>query len=439
MWSFFQTESISIREETMKSTITVAPGQFGLVILTAGVALLLSILLLAASASQPGLASSGASPTTTVDPSTHVITVGFAGDLNSWGLPQLYAVQLAISQTNAAGGVLLGGVPYHVALAVADDQGDSNIAVTAAEKLVAAGAVAVVGHTHSACSIAAQPTYQIFGVSMVSASSTKTQLTQLGYTTTFRTAPTDATPPRLLAEYFTNRLGLKKSAIVDMNTWPSSLPGDVYSETFTSLGGEITSRVTLTSNLAFTATLNAIKLGNPDVIFFGGDDPSLAGQFSQIAFSRGMTTILIGWNSSINDEAALATYTTAAGAQAAEGDYAAMEYVRLEDMTGWPRFLSDYLAAGYSEPAYDSGTFSAYAYDATNIILDAVRRAGSADKNLIRQQIAATKNYKGVVGLYQGFNAHGDVIPQWSFLEYNHNGLWTIVPPARLFLPALFR
>jgi branched-chain amino acid transport system substrate-binding protein len=427
----------------MKSTITVNIRRFGLVFVTLSAALILSILLLAASAVQPGLAGSYTPPTGAPvgapDPSTHVITVGFAGDLNSWGLPQLYAVQLAISQTNANGGVLLGGVPYHVALAVADDQGDQSIAITAAEKLVAAGAVAVVGHAFSGCSLAAQPTYQTAGVSLVSASSTRAQLTQLGYTTTFRTVTSDAAPPNLLAQYFANWLGLKKSAIVDMNTWPWSLPGDVYSKTFTTLGGAITSRVTLTSSLAFTSTLDLIKLENPDVIFFSGSDPSLGGQFSQIAFSRGMTNTPIAWNSGTNDMTDLAAYTSAAGAQGVEGDYATMQYVRLEDMPGWRRFLADYLAAGNPEPAYDTGTFSAYAYDAANIILDAIHRAGSADKNLIRQQIAATQNFKGVVGFYQGFDSHGDVIPQWSFVEYNHNGYWRVVQPSRLFLPAVFR
>jgi branched-chain amino acid transport system substrate-binding protein len=425
----------------MKSTITANIRRFGLVLFSLAAALILCMLWLAASAAQPGMANPSTSAIIAPDPSTPVITVGFAGTLSGygseWGLPQLYAVELAISQTNALGGVLLGGVPYHIVLAVADDQGDANISVTAAQKLVAAGAVAVVGHTFSGSSYYAQPTYQTAGVSMVSASSTMPQLTLRGYNTTFRTVNSDASPQTLLAEYFASRMGFKKSAIVDMTGWAT--PGDVYSKTFTSLGGAITSRVTISSSLEFTATLDAIKLENPDVIYFSSHDASIAGQFSQVAYSRGITTIPIGWNSATNDVAVLTAYTAAAGAQAAEGDYTAMEYIRLEDMPDWSRFLSEYLAAGFPQPSYDMGAFSAYAYDAANIILDAIQRAGSTDKDLIRQQIAATQNYKGVVGFYQGFDSHGDVIPQWSFIEYNHNGLWSVVQPARLFLPVLFR
>jgi branched-chain amino acid transport system substrate-binding protein len=426
----------------LQSIITVTSRRFGLVLLTLSTALLLSILLLATSAAQPGLASPSTSAIGAPDPSTHVITVGFAGTLSGfgseWGLPQLHAVQLAISQTNALGGVLLGGVPYHVVLAVADDQGDGNIAVTAAQKLVAAGAVAVVGHTFSGSSLSAQSTYQTAGVSLVSASSTNPQVTQMGYTTTFRTVNNDDAPQALLAEYFAKKLGFKKSAIVETG-WDWSGPADVYSKTFTSLGGAITSRVTLNNSLEFTATLDAIKLENPDVIYFGSNVASTAGQFSQIAFSRGMTTIPIGWNSATNNVAILADYSGAAGAQAVEGDYTAMEFVRLEDMPGWSRFLADYLSAGYPASSYDQATFSPYAYDAANIILDAIHRAGSVDKNAVRQQIAATQNFKGIVGYYQGFDSHGDVIPQWSFVEYNHNGLWSTVQPARLFLPVVFR
>ncbi|HEY2122289.1 MAG TPA: ABC transporter substrate-binding protein, partial [Chthoniobacterales bacterium] len=42
--------------------------------------------------------------------------------------------------------------------------------------------------------------------------------------------------------------------------------------------------------------------------------------------------------------------------------------------------------------------FAALGYDAANVLLDAIRRAGSSDPPAIRAALAATKEYPGVSG-----------------------------------------
>jgi branched-chain amino acid transport system substrate-binding protein len=372
-----------------------------------------------------------------------VITIGFAGILSGpndvWGLPQLHAVQLAISQTNAAGGILLGGVPYTITIAVADDEGDAGKAITAANKLVDAGAVAVIGHTFSGLSLAAQPVYAAAGIPMMTASSSNPLLTQGVYTNTFRTTETDAAYSRLLADYFGNWLHIQKSSIVDTNGY--LMPGDNYSQVFAVSGRSITGRHAVSSSGDFTDTLQAIKLENTGAIanLFTGSTPSEYGLFSKIAYNLGMQTLPIGWSTGTNYETVLAEYSSAAGLAAAEGDYAVMASVRLSDMPGWSKFRADMIAAGYPDPDNFVPQYTAYAYDAANIIIDAIVRAGSTDPQAIRDQIAATKNFKGVVGTFQGFDTHGDVIPQWAFLEYYHNGAWTILHPTKIYLPLATR
>jgi ABC-type branched-subunit amino acid transport system substrate-binding protein len=108
-------------------------------------------------------------------------------------------------------------------------------------------------------------------------------------------------------------------------------------------------------------------------------------------------------------------------------------------MPGWSEFRADMIAAGYPDPANFAPQYTAYAYDAANIIIGAIGQAGSTDPQAIRAQIAATKNFKGVVGTYQGFDMHGDVTQQWSFLEYYHNGSWTILHPTKIYLPNAMR
>jgi len=234
-------------------------------------------------------------------------------------------------------------------------------------------------------------------------------------------------------------LGLSRTAIVETTWWP--VPGDYYSNTFTALGGTITSRHKIASTSEFTATLQAIRAENPEVIVNFYTEPNWAvagGQFSKIAHDLGMTGVPIGWNSDTNDESALATYASVAGL-AAEGDYAAMKGVRLQDMPGWADCLAAYQAAHFPHEPDDPGPFGPYAYDAARIIIAAIERAQSADPAAIRNQIAATRDFQGVVGTYRGFDTHGDVIPQWSWLERYRNGQWLMTETRRVYLPLVLR
>jgi branched-chain amino acid transport system substrate-binding protein len=353
-----------------------------------------------------------------------VITIGTAseltGPLHDCGWQQVNAVQLAISQTNAAGGINIGGASYTVTLAIADDAGDATQAITAANELLAAGSVAVVGHTGSPASMVAASIYYTAGVAMVSPSSTNPQLTQQGYTTTFRTTPHDGSAAIRLAEYFIS-LDLKRTAILlrhDNLEWMiwSDAVGNMYQSAYTGLGGTVVSSRTITATTDITPALTAIQTENVDVILVtdGGD---VAGNVSRVAYSMGMTPTISCLG--IYDDY-ISTY---AGVQAAEGDYGAMGGRRTSNMPGYAAFESAYLAANFpNEP--NPGYFSPASYDAANIIMDAIRRANTTDTLAIRDEIAATTNYAGVVGTYQGFDANGDVVPQWARIEVVENSEW---------------
>ena len=69
-----------------------------------------------------------------------------------------------------------------------------------------------------------------------------------------------------------------------------------------------------------------------------------------------MTNIIIGWSPFSDDEALLTTYADAAGA-AAENDYAAMEWRRIQDMPGWTTFLAAYQAANFPNVPDDPGMY----------------------------------------------------------------------------------
>jgi branched-chain amino acid transport system substrate-binding protein len=365
-----------------------------------------------------------------------VITIGVASAMTvfpdlAWR--QINAVQLAVDQVNDAGGIDIGGTTYTVSLVTAESGCDSTQAVNAANTLISAGAVAVVGHSCSGASIAAQPIYNMAGVTMITPSSTSPLLTEQGYTTTFRTISRHDSAAKLMATYFHGWLGLNEIALVEWDAvWLMDIT-DAFSNTFTSLGGTITSRHTVSSTEDYTSTLTSIQPENPEAIFYVDIDPNNAGLFSSIADNLGMN--IIGWNSDGSDPDA---YVASAGA-GAEDDYNGISWRRAEDMPGYEDLNTAYQEAGFPNYGDEVQIWGAFAYDAANIIMAAIDHADSTDPANIREEIAATNNYQGVVGTYEGFDAKGDVIPQWASLEYYKNGQWTILHPSKIFLPTTIK
>lgn len=375
--------------------------------------------------------------TTAASTNDPVITIGVGAALSAvpdLGWPQVNAVQLAVDQINAAGGINIAGTVYTLSLAVADDGCNAAQGITAANTLLNAGAVAVVGYTCSNASNAAQPIHAAAGVPMISPSSTSIGLTGQGYTTTFRTISRDDSPPILLTTYLRDWRNLEKAAIVELDGFWGNWATDVISTTFTSLGGTITSRRTVASTAGFAAALTAIQAEDPDVIFYADADANNAGLLSSVAYHLGITDTIIAWSTFSEDEAVLAGYAAQAGV-AAEGDHAAMSYRRTQDMPGYTAFNTAYQAAGFANFGDEATATGAFAYDAAHIIIAAIRRAQSTNPSDIRDAIAGTVNYPGVVGTYQGFDGQGDVIPQWAWLEQYADGQWTILHPNKVFLP----
>ena len=364
---------------------------------------------------------------------SQTITIGMAADLtgpvNAIGWQEANAVKLAVDQTNAAGGIEVGGVGYTLTLVVADSACNPGQAVVAANTLLNAGVVAVVGHSCSSASMAAQSLYYAAGVPMISPSASAINLTEQGYNTTFRVVAKDNAQAILLATYFRQWLGIDAVALVAGSGYEWSTAA--FSSTFTSLGGAITSQRSVTSTDEYTATLTSILSENPDLVFFAELDGANAGFFSKIADSLGLD--VIGWDTIFGDDVALGNYATAAG-EAAEGDYAGLNGRLTDDMPGYADFNAAYQAAGYTHSGDEAGMYGAYAYDAVKIILAAIIEADSVNPTDIRDLIAATASYTGVVGNYTGFDANGDVIPQWAFIKRYQNDQWITLAPSWVFL-----
>lgn len=377
-------------------------------------------------------------------PAVASLTIGVGAALSgpsaNLGWRQANSVQLLVDQVNTAGGLKFGGKTYTLSLATADSQCDSTQAIAAANSLVAAGAVAVIGHTCSAESLAAQPIYNAAGIPMISPSSTIPDVTEQGFNTTFRVISRDDRPPALLARQM-RRLDIRRAAIVDLQG-VDPLANDVLEAEFTSYGGVVVDRLTADTTNNFAGVLAAIQNNPPSeraqVIFYSDPNGTRAGLLSRIAYDLGMRNLPIAWCTFDLNRGVLSNYLSEAG-NAAAGDYACFYYRSAAYMPGYADFNADYEAAGFPNYGGEATAYGAFAYDAAGIVVDAILRAKSIEPDKIRQAIAATPGYQGVVGAYQGFDAKGDVIPQWAWVETRKNNQWILFDLEETFLPSIRR
>jgi len=166
------------------------------------------------------------------------------------------------------------------------------------------------------------------------------------------------------------------------------------------------------------------------------EDGDTAGMLSKVAYNLEMDDVVIAWTTFAINPSVLEVYTATAGI-AAEGDIASLSYRFSGNMPGYEDFNSQYTAEGFPNFGDEAQEWGAFAYDAAQIIIAAIDRADSANPSEIRDQIAATMNYRGVVGTYEGFDSQGDVIPQWAWLQRYQDGEWKVIWSGKIFLPIM--
>ena len=122
--------------------------------------------------------------------------------------------EMAVADINVKGGVL----GQQIKLITEDDFCDADQAVAVAQKLLADGAVFVVGHYCSSASIPASKVYHAGGVLQISPGSTNPALTEQGRDNVFRVIGRDDTQGVAAGNYLAEHWSNKKIAILHDGT-----------------------------------------------------------------------------------------------------------------------------------------------------------------------------------------------------------------------------
>lgn len=321
--------------------------------------------------------------------------------------------QLAIEEINAAG-LTLGGKPLRLQLISEDDQADPRTATIIAQKLVDGGVAGVIGHLNSGATIPASKIYHDAGIPQISPSATAIAYTTQGFKTAFRVMTNDEQQGRVLGQYAVTNLGARQIAIIDDRTaYGQGLAGEFEKAARVAGADIVAHEYTSDRSTDFLAILTSIKARNPQLLFYGGMDAQ-AGPMAKQMKQLGLNVQLLG-----GDGVETAEFLKLAGADA-EGVVASSPGLPLESMPGGMAFKEKFTAR-YGQIQ----TYAPYAYDAVYVMVEAMRRADSAEPGKYLVELPRT-DYQGVTG-HLRFDAKGDVAGGSVTLYQAKNGAWQVL------------
>lgn len=304
------------------------------------------------------------------------------------------AVEIAIDDR---GGTLLD---HDILLTGEDSLCSAEGGQTAATKLAADPTIlGVIGSNCSSAATAAMPTISGAGLVMLSPSNTAPALTlegetyQPGY---FRICHTDLFQGSVAAEFAYNELGATTAATIHDGSPYADQLQQVFAGRFQELGGTVTFQGAVNvGDTDMRTVLTSVAADSPDVLYypiFEPEGPFITAQSSEIAGLE--ETVLMGADGLLSD-----SFPENAGPNVV-GMYLSGPYV-----SGAPydEFLAKWEAKFGGVPP--SG-FHAFAYDGTNILLDAIEQVAIVDddgtlhvgRQALRDAIAGVTDYTGLTG-----------------------------------------
>jgi branched-chain amino acid transport system substrate-binding protein len=318
------------------------------------------------------------------------------GELKPWGEDSVKGAQLAVEEFNAAGGV--NG--KKVNLIIGDSASKPEVGKSAAEKLISTDKViGILGETASGITEQMGQVATEKGIPLIAVGATRTDLTQ-GKPNMFRVCYTDAFQGPVMAKFAYEQLKLRNVAVItDKKTPYSTGLSDSFKAFFTKLGGKIVGEEFYEGGQTqFQSQLTNVKAKNPDGLFMSGYFNE-TGPLARQAKEAGLNVKMLGGDGWDSKE----ILTT--GGDAILGSFFCNHYNNKEDRPEVKAFLDKWNKKYGSPPAT---TMGALGYDATALMLDALKRAKSPDSKDLQDAIEDTVGYKGVSGVITLKGKHGN-------------------------------
>jgi branched-chain amino acid transport system substrate-binding protein len=317
-------------------------------------------------------------------------------------------IRLALEEVNAKGDV-------HIDLKVEDSSGKQEQALAAAQKLINSDkVVAIIGPTLSNEMFAAGPEANASGVPIMGTSTTAKGIPQIGKFV-FRNSMPEAQAIPASVGQAVKKYNIKKVALLYGND-------DAFTKSGFDTMKEVAEKLKLTivtvqefqkGQADYKAQLTKIASLKPDAVFCSALYNE-GGVILAQARKMGLKVPFVGGNGFNSPQ------VIEIAKEAAEGLIVATPWFGEKNDPKVKAFVAKYEKTYGKKP----DQFAAQAYDAFHIMTNALKAAGSADRAKLRDALAATRNFQGVVGKFS-FDADRDVVMTPSVLIVN-GGKFTI-------------
>ena len=334
-------------------------------------------------------------------------STGLTGPIPDPGLDIAQAAELAVDDLNAAGGF----EGHDFELVTEDGACDGDAATIVGNKFAAdPSIVAIQGGMCTGETLALVPILSAARIPFVSASSTNPAVTSEECDVCNRVALSDKLQADVDADYIYNVLGVRTIALMHDNSDYGLGLAELMQDSFNAEGGSIVDfQGVQVGDTDFRAVLTLIAASQPELIFFGG-----------YSTEAGLITIQmdeVGLGDAIffsDDGTYTAQYLDTADV-AAEGAYAS--FVSGDEVAeANAAFDAKYLEK-YGVAPDDLGPFHGQAYDAVNMIAEAIMSVAVTDdagegyliieREAVVTAVRSTKGLQGLMG-YMVCSAIGD-------------------------------
>ena len=370
------------------------------------------------------------------------VRIGFLGPIakqadQAFGLRMLHGAQLAIDEANTRGGY--GGKPFR--LMVHDDYSNWQYGAEGGEERPTGAAIWGAPLDEAVKMIYGEKDWAIFG--SISSESTH-MILRLALKAEFpivNSASTDPTVPETyipwyftdlqddrvqsytLARHIFTESGLKRAALLRVNNRYGRMAAEKFRNAATRLGHPLViEQKYRPGDTDFTRELRILRDSRVDAIAIWGDEAETAAILRQMR-ALGMKQRVFGSYRTLGDD------LLAEAGPAAEGFEAVFPYDPTRSDPRWVSFQQRYQARFSEKPEQ----FAALAYDAMNILLQSICRAG-LNRARIQDALDQVYRYNGVTGPMVFDPNNKNVSPM--YLGTVHDGVITyrvatMDPPAQ--------
>ncbi|MCK5311425.1 MAG: ABC transporter substrate-binding protein, partial [Desulfobacteraceae bacterium] len=258
----------------------------------------------------------------------------------------------------------------------------------------------VIGAAWSSHSLAMAPVLQNAKIPMITPGSTNPQVTRIG-NYIFRVCFTDELQGKIMAKFAFQDLNARTAVVLqNINETYSLTLAEFFTSWFEKNGGKVIFRGNyMGKSIDFSDILSKVKKLQPDVVFIPGytRDSALAVKQGK---NLGITATFLGgdgWGTKMYDYA---------------GDFLNKCYATVTWHKDLPNPASQHMKKLFYKNYNNKSVYNAYipmTYDAVGIFANAVRQAGTLDREKIQTALARTVDFHGATGIIT-FDGTGDPI-----------------------------